>query len=287
MSYNEPNIDHLALLMDTKNSLVVKDNALINASYSLNLAEQRLILLAIVEAREELITAESELSIHASSYAKRFNVTPQAAYQALQEACRNLFDRQFSFHRKTSKGQTEIVLSRWVQYVTYDETATVRIAFTKPVIPLITSLEEHFTSYELRQISGLSSPYAIRLYELLISWRAVGKTPVYELDVFRARLGVEPHEYSQMNNFKRRVLDPSIKQINENTDITANYEQHKKGRSISGFSFSFKTKQEVSSKPSAKRQTITREEAAKKARPGEDWKELVKRLSRTHVVTGL
>ena len=32
-------------------NLVVKDNALINASYNLELVEQRLILLAIVEAR--------------------------------------------------------------------------------------------------------------------------------------------------------------------------------------------------------------------------------------------
>ena len=35
-----------------KNDLVVKDNALINASYSLGLVEQRLILLAIVIIRE-------------------------------------------------------------------------------------------------------------------------------------------------------------------------------------------------------------------------------------------
>ena len=35
-----------------KTELVVKDNALINASYNLDLVEQRLILLAIVEARE-------------------------------------------------------------------------------------------------------------------------------------------------------------------------------------------------------------------------------------------
>jgi plasmid replication initiation protein len=33
-----------------------------------------------------------------------------------------------------------------------------------------------------------------------------------------------------MNNFKSRVLEPSIKQINEHTDITVTYEQHKKGR---------------------------------------------------------
>lgn len=35
-----------------KNNLVVKDNALIDASYNLDLVEQRLILLAIIEARE-------------------------------------------------------------------------------------------------------------------------------------------------------------------------------------------------------------------------------------------
>ncbi|CVH84897.1 hypothetical protein AMPH_60537 [Acinetobacter baumannii] len=32
--------------------LIVKDNALINASYNLDLVEQRLILLSIIEARE-------------------------------------------------------------------------------------------------------------------------------------------------------------------------------------------------------------------------------------------
>ena len=48
-----------------------------------------------------------------------------------------------------------------------------------------------------------------------------------------------------MNNFKSRVLEPSIKQINEHTDITVTYEQHKRGRTISGFSFRFKQKQEA------------------------------------------
>ena len=46
----------------------------------------------------------------------------------------------------------------------------------------------------------------------------------------------------RMSDFKIRVLEPSIKQINEHTDITVAYEQHKKGRSITGFSFKFKQK---------------------------------------------
>ena len=41
-----------------------------------------------------------------------------------------------------------------------------------------------------------------------------------------------------------RVIEQSLKQINEHTDITAAYEQHKKGRLITGFSFKFKQKQQ-------------------------------------------
>ena len=47
--------------------LVVKDNALMNASYNLDLVEQRLILLAIIEAREsgKGINANDPLTVHA------------------------------------------------------------------------------------------------------------------------------------------------------------------------------------------------------------------------------
>ena len=45
-----------------------------------------------------------------------------------------------------------------------------------------------------------------------------------------------------MNDLKKRVLEPALKQVNEHTDITASYEQHKKGRTITGFSFKFKQK---------------------------------------------
>ncbi|MBA1941951.1 replication initiation protein, partial [Escherichia coli] len=43
--------------------------------------------------------------------------------------------------------------------------------------------------------------------------------------------------------FKSRVLETAITQINEHTDIKATYEQHKQGRTITGFSFKFKQKQ--------------------------------------------
>jgi len=229
-----------------KNGLVVKDNALINASYNLELTEQRLVMLAIINARElgQGITADSKLEIHASDYAKLFNVSPDASYKALKDAVNNLFNRQFSYTAEYKKtGKVGIVRSRWVSRIFYvDDLALLEITFAPDVVPLITRLEEHFTKYEAKQVAHLTSKYATRLYELLIAWREVGKTPVFELQQLRKNLGVDDDEYQRMHHFKSRVLETAITQINEHTDIKAIYEQHKQGRTITGFSFKFKQK---------------------------------------------
>ena len=231
-----------------KNGLVVKDNALINASYNLELTEQRLIMLAIINAREsgQGITADSKLEIHASDYAKLFNVSPDASYKALKEAVNNLFNRQFSYTAEYKRtGKVGIVRSRWVSRIFYvDDLALLEITFAPDVVPLITRLEEQFTKYEAKQVAHLTSKYATRLYEILISWREVGKTPIFELQQLRKNLGVEDDEYQRMHHFKSRVLETAITQINEHTDIKATYEQHKQGRTITGFSFKFKQKQQ-------------------------------------------
>jgi len=225
--------------------LVVKDNALINASYNLDLVEQRLVLLAIVEARESGrgINANDPLEVHAESYINQFNVVRQTAYQALKDACRDLFARQFSYQEINKRGNVENVLSRWVSEIRYiDDEATVKLIFAPAIVPLITKLEEQFTKYELQQISNLSSAYAVRLYELLIAWRSTGQTPIIELAEFRKKIGVLDDEYTRMGNFKDRVLNLAISQVNEHTDIKVKLEQHKRGRNIFGFSFSFKQK---------------------------------------------
>ena len=229
-----------------KNGLVVKDNALINASYNLELTEQRLIMLAIINAREsgQGITADSKLEIHASDYAKLFNVSLDASYKALREAVNNLFNRQFSYTAEYKRtGKIGVVRSRWVSRIFYvDDLALLEITFAPDVVPLVSRFDEHFTSYQAKQVAHLTSKYAVRLYELLIAWREAGKVPPIEISEFRNRLGLLDDEYTAMHNFKKRVLEPSIQQINEHTDITVTYEQHKKGRTISGFSFRLKQK---------------------------------------------
>ena len=283
----------------SKTELIVKDNALIDASYSLDLIEQRLILLAIIEAREtgQGITANSFLEVHASSYINQFNVEKHTAYEALQNACKTLFRRYFTYKEIDEKtGKEVIVESRWVSKVGYvKDAALVKICFAPDVVPLITRLEQNFTSYEIQQISNLSSAYSIRLYELLIKWRSVGKTPMFELSSFRKQVGVIDKEYPHMSDFKKWVLDFAIKQINEHTDITVTYEQHKAGRVITGFTFSLKQKKQPKDvtpkeklKPKPKNTGDSEIEALLKnkewvsrhAQTGESWEDARARLRR-------
>lgn len=266
--------------------LIVKDNALMNASYNLDLVEQRLILLAIIEAREsgKGINANDPLTIHAESYISQFGVHRVTAYQALKDACDNLFARQFSYQSKNEKGNIQNHRSRWVSEIIYIDTeATVKIIFAPAIVPLITRLEKQFTKYDIEQISGLSSAYAIRLYELLICWRSTGRTPIIELDEFRKRLGVLETEYIRTDNLKMRVIELALKQINEHTDITASYEQHKTGRNITGFSFKFKHKKQNSDKTHVFE--LTDDFVAKHAQAGESWEQARIRLT-TEAKTG-
>ena len=91
--------------------LVVKDNALIQASYTLDLAEQRLILLAIIEARNKSqgITQDTLLEIHASSYAKQFNINDKTAYTVVKDASKGLFDRYVTYHDKNPKNAKDFL----------------------------------------------------------------------------------------------------------------------------------------------------------------------------------
>jgi plasmid replication initiation protein len=237
------------------NELVVKDNALIQASYLLDVVEQRLILLAIAEARETGmgINQNSLLQVHASAYINCFEVDRSVAYRVLKEASKSLFNRYVTYHDKNPKnGRNRSFHCRWVDKIGYeDQSGLVYLRFTQEVVPLITRLEENFTKYEIKQISKLTSSYAIRLYELIIQWRTTQQTPIFELSTFRNQLGLEPNSYTRMSDFKRNILDFSVAQINEHTDITVKYDQHKAGRVITGFSFTFGFKK--SAKPKSTR----------------------------------
>ncbi|MGP9516479.1 replication initiation protein RepM [Psychrobacter sp. AOP5-CZ1-12] len=240
----------------SKNGMVSKANAFIESSYTINLVAQRVIILAIIEARNQ--GSMSEVGgihrIKASDYQKHFECDKTTSYRSLKSACESLYESEFVWSDKDNKGRDKINHSRFVQRASYSEGgAYVEVMFGNDVIPLITRLSEKYTEYELKQIKDLNSIYALRIFEILMQWFSIGKTPPITLETLRARLGIGDDQYKLMSDFKKRVLDHAIKEINDNTNISATYEQHKEGRRISGFTFKFKVKAESKKVTDSKR----------------------------------
>lgn len=88
--------------MSPKKQVVKKSNALINASYSISLAEQRLILLAVTRANGEL-ESMGDMTVHARDYADQWGVSMKTAYEAMQYAASQLLSVALRFSKKRKK----------------------------------------------------------------------------------------------------------------------------------------------------------------------------------------
>lgn len=229
-----------------KGNLVVKTNQLNSALQNLSLPEIRIVQLAIVDARETNtgLSTDKPLRIDALRYAEMFETTRQNGYKRMKEAEETLFNRRFSYIDDEGK----VIKSRWIQQVRYlDDEGAIELVFTLAVvngISRINGAEDFFTSYLLEQTASMDSIYSVRLYELLVQWKTAKQTPMFELEKFRDQLGVEVSEYKAMCDFKKRVLQVAINEINEKSDIKVSYEQVKKGRSIAGFKFKVVAKEQ-------------------------------------------
>ena len=245
----------------SKGNLVVKTNQLNSALQNLSLPEIRIVQLAIVDARETNtgLSTDKPLRIDALRYAEMFETTRQNGYKRMKEAEETLFNRRFSYIDDKGK----IIKSRWIQQVRYlDDEGAIELVFTLAVVNGISRIdgaEDFFTSYLLEQTASMDSIYSVRLYELLVQWKAAKQTPMFALEKFRDQLGVGIEEYKAMNDFKKRVLLVAIDEINKKSDIKISYEQVKKGRKIVGFTFT------VHEKPKAKSDVVSKERDANTA----------------------
>ena len=264
--------------MSEKKELVVQSNLIVEASYRLTLVEQQIILFSICRAREEQrgITEDTLVTIPALDFSAMFGVNENTVYRDLKAAMARLFDRYVVIHDthpETGKPRTTKV--RWVSRASYiDGAGAVQLRFAVDMVPYITRLEREFTAYRLEKIGQLSSVHAVRIYELLVQYISLGKREI-EISWLKNTLQVT-EEYPRIVDFKKRVIDSSVKQINAHTDITTSYTQRKTGRNVTHLNFKIDAKEVV---PKAvKRPSLTRAYVEKHALPGESWEVARERL---------
>lgn len=111
---------------------------------------------------------------------------------------------------------------------------TIEVDIPKKVMPYLRNLSERFTKYNLYNILILKSSYAIMLYELFKSHAWKKKTTI-AIDDLRTYLGIGKDKYGKekykdYKTFRRAVLDRSIKEIEDHTDIVVSYKPIRSGR---------------------------------------------------------
>ncbi len=263
---------------------VYKSNSLVEASYRLTATEQRIILACISQVRRnEAVTDEVMYSVSAQDIAALSETDEKTAYRDLQEAALRLKRREVRIEKEANSNarRRQVLVCGWVQSIMYVEAeGRVCLRFNKDMLPYLTALTEQFTKYQLKAVAKMNSAYAIRLYELLAQWREKGRREV-EVEWLREALQVGD-KYPVLMDFKKRVIETAIAQINEHSDLKVSYEQRKTGRVVSHFQFTFVPKQ--APKPKAAKATpvdsLSRENIQKQALPGESWDDAKRRLSR-------
>ncbi len=272
-------------MANNKNELVAKSNKLIEASYRLDLVEQRIILFAITEARKtgKGLNAVDFVTITAKDYAVHFGADEKSAYAQLKKAAETLFSRHVVIRDiHPESGRERVTKVRWLSAASYiDGAGAIQLQFAGAMVPYITRLEAEFTRYKLEKIAGMSSAYAIRLYELLIQWENIGQREI-ELEWLKKTLMVDK-DYPRLFDFKKRVIDVALAQINEHSDLSASYTQRKIGRTVTHFIFTFSPKQDSKPKETKARKPKeppvgSREYIQKHALPGESWEQAERRL---------
>lgn len=208
-------------------NLVVKDNRIIrNVRYSLSAQEQKLIIYAI----SKVVAEDKELKKITFKLNDYFNIVGSTNsgkdYQRVKATIRELRNKSWWI-----KDGDKEVLFAWLDTARVNpKTREIELTLSESLKPYLIDLRQNFTKYELINVLCLRSKYSIRLYEIYKSYLWLSRWEV-SLDEFREIIDVKDR-YLDFTEFKRNVINPSIKEINKYTDLTISMETLKSGRNI-------------------------------------------------------
>lgn len=231
------------------NNLVYKANALVEASYSLTLNEQRLLLACISQIdSSKPLDANKPFKLNVEQARDLFynNSDRDNAYRDLQASCERLYERDVRM--KSEDGQNEM-RTRFIATAKFDhQVQEATLYFAAGILPYISQLKDNFTRYRVENMVQLTSTHAIRVYELIVMWASQNQSyKELEIDKFKELLGLDL-KYKQTGDLNKFVITPVIEQINERTDYELEISLRKVGRSFQFIQLRFNRKSDAVAK---------------------------------------
>lgn len=223
---------------------VYKRNDLIQqARYSLSVEEQRIILYCISKIKPD-DTYLNEYKFSISDFYALCGLTDKN-YTHLKHKLKGLSDK--SWWAEIDDQGTESLLRWFTTLRTNKGNGQVTVKFHEDMFPFLLDLQRQaiaqgmfYTHYQLQYILPMKSKYSIRLYELLKSYQLNNKRWYFDIDDIKRRL--ECSHYQNFKDFRKYVLEISMREINEFSDINVEYETEKEGYRIRYITFYMKKK---------------------------------------------
>ena len=229
--------DHDKKFLTIQNSYVVKSNDLIQKSrFKLSLTQQKVVLYLCSQIKPD--DEDFHLyTIPIREFCQLCGIDGVGGrqYKAIQATLEQLRQKSYIIrlteHRSTSVS--------WVNKWWLDTSAgvqSVQIWLDPDMKPYLLRLKDNYTRYEYAYTLRMTHKATPRLYELLKSYH-YDKTKPYDkafsVDELRQILDADGKDtYKQFRYFRHFVLDPSIQEINEQTDIVVSVKPKKQGRNI-------------------------------------------------------
>lgn len=231
------------LQIDTSHEVVMANQMVLHSASNLNLNEMKLLRYIIMQTKKnDDYLFQYDFSV--KDLADDFGTSVKNLYRDLDSMSDHIMSEVIRIGEFTGNAKKDKWSKfHWVDMFNYYE-GRITIKLSDELRPFLIHLAGDFTKYELSEIIKMNSGYAIRIYEVIRSYMDDRKLPYADvtseisisMDVLRKVTNTE-NKFSMNADFKRRVIDSAIKEINRCSKYHVTAEPYKKGRAIAGYDF--------------------------------------------------
>lgn len=223
---------------------VIQSNTLITGKQSLKLNSSKLVRAAIMQVMQE-DTEFLPYIVTIQEIADMLEISKSNIYRDIYEICRDINANPIEIKQK--KGNTERWIQiPWVKYCEYNSDVGLQIMLNDALKPYLISLKQYYTKYPYESISKMKSTYSIRIFEIINS-KIIDMNDITEdgipviisLQELKECCNCE-NKYSEFWNFRHRVIDLALSEINKNTPYEVTYTYIKKGYKVEFLNFHVK-----------------------------------------------
>ncbi|MGL4914229.1 MAG: replication initiation protein, partial [Romboutsia sp.] len=219
--------------MDTnEKNIVMKNNIIIKAKYNISTLENRIFLMLLYKLQknnDDVIKCE----ISHEEFKTIIKKKQTSSIDSISNLLVNL--RKQSIYFRDEEGWGEYGFINGFKYI--KSRKTFKIEASKEIHTYIRNyLEIGYTPVNLSIFFGLINPNAQRFYDLLRLWSGTKSIINYKIDDLKELLMIED-KYDRYNDFKRRVILPAIKELNETGYFEIGIKENKVGRKVDSIDF--------------------------------------------------